>query len=272
MRLWDVFFGDQDLLVPYFRFREVAQDDPNRPELREIFKLRYEVYCLERAFLDAEVFTEGMETDEFDRHSFLFGGFHRDDDFIVGTVRLVQPGPEQQYPWQEHCTAFAEFKLPPREQSGEVSRLVVRKTYRRRRGDSMEGISQEFREKGTTASIKPAKSAGEQRGNSPLLLLGLYREMYRHSRANGIRYWYAAMERSLARSLDRMGFRFEPIGPKVDYYGPVIPHMVDLDECMSRLKQQNQFLHAWFNDLPIPLPVRIKTRFANWRSSRATRS
>ena len=31
------------------------------------------------------------------------------------------------------------------------------------------------------------------------------------------------MERSLAYSLERMGFRFEPIGPVADYYGAVTP-------------------------------------------------
>jgi hypothetical protein len=96
----------------------------------------------------------------------------------------------------------------------------------------------------------------------------MYREMYRHSRQNGIRYWYAAMERSLARSLDKMGFRFVPIGPQVDYYGPVTPHIADLDELLERLKRENKFLAAWFNDEPIPLWIMVKTMFSNYVDGR----
>jgi N-acyl amino acid synthase of PEP-CTERM/exosortase system len=161
---------------------------------------------------------------------------------------------------------------PPREAAAEISRLVVRKTYRRRRGDSMEGVSKDFMEKGSTASIKPPAASREQRGNSPLLLLGMYREMYRHSRANGIRYWYAAMERSLARSLEKMGFKFVPIGPQVDYYGPVTPHMVDLNDLNERLKKENKFLAAWFNDEPIPIWIMIKTLVGSLLMGRAKRT
>jgi N-acyl amino acid synthase of PEP-CTERM/exosortase system len=93
--------------------------------------------------------------------------------------------------------------------------------------------------------------------------------MYRYSRKNGIRYWYAAMERSLARSLDKMGFRFVPIGPQVDYYGPVTPHMVDLDELNERLKQENRFLAAWFNDEPIPFWTVVKTMIGTYMIGRA---
>jgi N-acyl amino acid synthase of PEP-CTERM/exosortase system len=93
--------------------------------------------------------------------------------------------------------------------------------------------------------------------------------MYRHSRQNGIRYWYAAMERSLARSLEKMGFKFVPIGPQVDYYGPVTPHMVDLNDLDERLKRENKFLAAWFNDEPIPLWILVKTMIGNFWEERA---
>jgi N-acyl amino acid synthase of PEP-CTERM/exosortase system len=133
----------------------------------------------------------------------------------------------------------------------------------------MEGISQDFVEKGSTKTIRPSSTVRrDRRGNSPLLLLGMYREMYRYSRQNGIRYWYAAMERSLARSLEKMGFRFVPIGPQVDYYGPVTPHMADLDELLGRLKRENKFLAAWFNDEPIPLWILVKTMIGNYMESR----
>ena len=250
--------GKRDILIPYFRFSKVSRGTIESPILNDIYALRYAVYCLECAFLDAKNFQEGRESDDFDDCS-THVATYAEDCTIVGTVRLVQPKDSQAYPFESHCRPFEQFIMPPREQAAEISRLVVRKTYRRRRGDSMQGVSSDFMEKGSTAGIAPRMASREHRSNSPLLLLGMYREMYRHSRANGIRYWYAAMERSLARSLDKMGFKFVPIGPKVDYYGPVTPYMVDLNDLDARLQRKNKFLAAWFNDEPIPLWIRLKT-------------
>lgn len=266
----DRIIGKRDILVPYFDFSKVLRGQMDSAVLKEIYKLRYEVYCLERNFLEASEYTQGMESDEYDGCSTHFAAFTL-EQAIVGTVRLVQPEEGQVYPWETHCQPYAEFAKPARETAAEISRLVVRKTHRRRRGDSMEGISKDFVEKGNTASIKPTGMSHDKRGNSPLLLLGMYREMYRHSRANGIRYWYAAMERSLARSLEKMGFKFVPIGPQVDYYGPVTPHMVDLNDLNERLERENKFLAAWFNDERIPAWVMVKTLAGNLLTARSRR-
>ena len=258
MLLIDRLFGKRDILIPYFEFSKVLRGNMESFILKEIYRLRYEVYCLECAYLAPKDSDLGLETDDYDSCSIHFAAWTLERN-IVGTVRLVQPREDQRYPFEAHCQVFDDFAHPPRAQAGEVSRLVVRKTYRRRRGDSMEGISKDFAEQGTTAGIVPPAGVHEKRGNSPLLLLGMYREMYRHSRANGVRYWYAAMERSLARSLEKMGFKFVPIGPQVDYYGPVTPHMVDLNDLNDSLRRDNKFLAAWFNDEPIPLWIMLKT-------------
>jgi N-acyl amino acid synthase of PEP-CTERM/exosortase system len=267
-RLVERFSGKRDVLIPYFSFQRVLKGNMESYVLKEIYKLRYEVYCLERHYLEASDFQDDQETDEYDDCSIHFAAYTLNKD-IVGTVRLVQPHDGQLYPFETHCSAFPEFSYPPREAAAEISRLVVKKTHRRRRGDSMEGISQDFMEKGSTKTIQPRSTVRrDKRGNSPLLLLGMYREMYRYSRQNGIRYWYAAMERSLARSLEKMGFRFVPIGPQVDYYGPVTPHVADLDELLGRLKRENKFLAAWFNDEPIPLWIMVKTVVGNYLEGR----
>ena len=56
-----------------------------------------------------------------------------------------------------------------------------------------------------------------------------------------------------------MGFSFVPVGPQADYYGRVTPHMVDLDQLDARLRRENSFLAAWFNDERIPLWTMFKT-------------
>jgi N-acyl amino acid synthase of PEP-CTERM/exosortase system len=95
--------------------------------------------------------------------------------------------------------------------------------------------------------VGPAKGL---RGHSPQILLCLYRQMYAFSLGNGIRYWYAAMERSLVRVLTRMSFSFRQIGPQTDYYGPVAPYLADLRELEVRLGQSNPALLAWMQSAP----------------------
>lgn len=268
----DRLLGRRDLLVPYFDFDKVLRNVVESAVLKDIRKLRYEVYCLECHFLDEKEYQDGQEIDEYDASSIHFAAYTIDRKDIVGTVRLVQPADDQVYPFQSHCAPFDHFVFPPREQAAEISRLVVRKTHRRRRGDSMEGISEDFREKGKLSDVKPKPIIGkEKRGNSPLLILGMYREMYRYSRANGIRYWYAAMERSLAKSLEKMGFQFVPIGPQTDYYGPVTPFIADLNDLNARLQLENKFLAAWFNDERIPIWILLKTLIGNMFGSSSTR-
>lgn len=245
MRVFDEAFGKRDALIPYFDFIKMTGNCKECSTLREIHQLRYEVYCVECAYLDATKYENGLETDEYDDCSVHFAAY-ADDRNLVGTVRLVQPEQGRAYPFEDRCAVFDDFTRVKNEEAVEISRLVVKKTYRRRRGDSMEGISKDFVDSEGPITIRTSTGSEDQRVNSPLLLLGLYREMYRHSCANGIRYWYAAMERSLARSLNRMGIRFVPIGPQVDYYGRVTPYIVDLHEVEVYVEKENEAFATWF--------------------------
>ena len=225
----------------------------------DIFKLRYDVYCVECAFLQPDDSFEGMEFDDFDDCSTHFAAYTMDES-LIGTVRLVQPRTPRSFPFELHCTTFPDFVMPPRVECGEVSRLAVKRAHRRRRADSVLGIPGflHVRGAGEAPHISPEIERRDRR--SPMLLLGMYREMFRHSRSRGIRYWFAAMERSLAHSLAKIGFHFEPIGPVADYYGAVTPYVVDLDVLVERLEQNNPLLGAWFSEKPFVFADRRANR------------
>lgn len=233
--------GTHDPVTPYFTFQRV-RSGVEVAELKQIFALRYEVYCLECGYLPPEQFQNGLESDEYDARAAHFTA-HNLDDEVVGSLRLVQPTALQVFPFERHCSAlYEDVVLPRREECGEVSRLVVRKNYRRRSGDSLTGIVDRVE-----ARRHEQRSASEDRRSSgPQILLGLYREIYRYSLQAGVRYWYAAMEKSLARALARFEFVFTPIGMETDYYGPVAPYLADLRELENRLKEHNPDLLAWF--------------------------
>lgn len=223
--------------------------DRRRPEgvPDDLFRLRYDVYCLERAFLKPDVAVAGLERDDYDDCSTHFAAY-TEDEALVGTVRLVTPEPARAYPFQLHCSVFPHFQMPADAGCGEISRLAVRRSHRRRRADCLVGVPG-F----TPVAVPPFGLAPEQERretDSPMLLLGMYREMYRHSRVHGIRYWFAAMERSLAFSLRKIGFRFEPIGPVADYYGKVTPYVLDLGAAIPELSVNNPPLSAWFDEAP----------------------
>ena len=233
-----------DRVAPHFKFGYVRFDESPSVS-RDVFALRFNVYCLECEFLDAKAYTDELETDEFDRRSVHFTA-HNLNNELVGSVRLVLPGIDERFPFEDHCVElFADGFRPPREQSGEVSRLVVKQSYRRRVGDTPAGVSKEFLI-GNNFRIDEERPTGERRSKSPQILLGLYRGMYQYSVNAGIRYWYAAMERSLARALSRLHFNFKPIGRETNYYGPVTPFLADLRDIERNLAAGNPELLEWF--------------------------
>ncbi len=220
----------------HFSGREVV---PQRDKtlLRAVEELRYQVYCEECHFLAPEDCPGGRESDEHDGNSAHFAALSLEHE-LAGYVRLVRPDAIETFPFQNHCVALLDgVVLPPAAQSAEISRLMVRKEYRRRHGEKPpSGVS--------TDEVELAR-AHELRNPSPEILLSLYRQMYAYSLRNGIRYWYAAMERSLARILARMNFGFQQIGPATDYYGPVAPYVADLRVFEYQLGQRNPALLAW---------------------------
>ena len=107
--------------------------------------------------------------------------------------------------------------------------------------------------------IKVIPFPGDRRQGSSYVLLRLYRQMYGYSRARGIRYWLAAMERPLARSLAIRNFAFAPIGPESDYFGQVAPYMADLHDLERRLHAHNPRLLEWLR-LPVDSTERLPLR------------
>jgi N-acyl amino acid synthase of PEP-CTERM/exosortase system len=243
-------FGSHEETVDHVNRQIFRSYHGRRPDEvpTELFKLRYDVYCIERAFLNPDDSYEGMEFDDYDDCATHFAAYTMDET-LIGTVRLVTPRAGRAFPFELHCRPFADFRMPPHAQCAEISRLAVKRSHRRRRADSVLGIPG-F----TPASVHPTMLSPQverRSSNSPMLLLGMYREMYRHSRAKGIRYWLAAMERSLAYSLEKMGFRFQAIGPAADYYGEVTPYMLDLGVLMPELDENNPPLGEWFQEKPL---------------------
>ncbi|MDO8336527.1 MAG: PEP-CTERM/exosortase system-associated acyltransferase [Candidatus Saccharibacteria bacterium] len=216
-------------------------------EMNDILNLRYEVYCKEACFISKDLFADCKEVDQYDANSIHIASYNH-DDFILGTVRLVRPLPGQNYPFQNHCKTFQFIRPPARDETAEISRLIITKKLRGRRNDSLQGILTKQVE---TEEEFNSNLAGPQISGNEMILLSMFREMYKISKTNGIRYWYATMEKGLARQLTRMGFEFISIGRQADYYGAVTPYIADLQELEFNLRKGKRELWEWFNETHI---------------------
>jgi N-acyl amino acid synthase of PEP-CTERM/exosortase system len=191
--------------------------------LAAIQQLRYEVYCLERHFIDPARFPDKREFDEYDPTSVHFatrdarGG-------IVGTLRLVLDSPLG-FPMEAHAPhLFLGFGTVERSKVAEISRLIVTRADRR-------------------------FERGETLRRHHRVLLPLFRDMYRKSLALDLEHWLAAMEPALHRLLETvMGLSFRPAGEPMDYYGQVVPYVAEIREMERSLERQRPALFAYFQD------------------------
>jgi N-acyl-L-homoserine lactone synthetase len=180
---------------------EIRQIDGDAVLMEQSYRLRYQVYCVERKFLDAARYPDGLECDEFDRFA-MHAGVISQDHQLVGTLRLVKVGMDD-LPLFRHCTVFDECARALRRdgvQLAEVSRLCM---------------SRECRD--------------DQAGNSRVGM-NLFRATYQTAKRNRLTHWLAAMEPALHRLLLAVGVPFRIAGPETDYFGPVAPYMCDLRE------------------------------------------
>jgi N-acyl-L-homoserine lactone synthetase len=180
---------------------EIRQIDEDSALMEQSYRLRYQVYCLERKFLNASNYPDGLECDEFDQFS-THAGVVSQTHQLVGTLRLVRV-PMEDLPLFHHCTISDECARTLRHdrvQLAEVSRLCM---------------SRECRD-------DPARDSR--------VGLQLFRATYQTAKRNHLTHWLAAMEPSLHRLLAAIGVPFRIAGPATDYFGEVAPYVCDLHE------------------------------------------
>ncbi|MFQ5533357.1 MAG: PEP-CTERM/exosortase system-associated acyltransferase [Sphingomonadales bacterium] len=186
-------------------------------ELRDrVYKIRYQVYCVERPYEDPASNLNRREKDEFDAHSDHCLLLHRETGDVAGTVRLVLPlsghdGPR--FPILGACPQLSPWpeRLLPAATTAEISRFTVSREFRRRLSDTLYADSRPSR-RGSLAEARNRRS-------TPEVTIGLFRAIVEMSRANGITHWCAIMEPTLLRILARMGVYLHPFGPLVEYHG-----------------------------------------------------
>ena len=217
-------------------FAVVRADTPTL--LDQVCRLRYQVYCVENQFEDANQHRNGREVDQHDATSAHILLLHRNSGTAVGTARIIMPqlaGILRPLPvW--HILApevREEFERLPLHRTAEVSRFAVSKEFRRwwrnHHGPTV----------GTTRQHK----LGIEQQLMQYITFGLIQEILQLSIEKGINYLVAAMNLSLIRILVKLGLDLEPIGEPVEYHGVRQPCIAFLNGLIEQ--SQEKFTPFW---------------------------
>lgn len=186
--------------------------------LDHVFRLRHQVYCVERGFEEVSEHPNGRERDGDDDRSLHSLVLDRITGAAAGTVRLILPQPGNDLPVLRLTTARGRKVDLPLRSTGEVSRFAVAKAFRR-----------QFE-----------AGAGAARGRRmalPLVTFGLVQAIVTMSSAGGITHIVAMMEPALLRLLRRMGIEFHPLGEPLEHHGLRQPGWAIMAHLTERVKE-----------------------------------
>jgi len=222
-----IFQAELSLLARHNVYFETRVAD--RPSLtRAAHELRYQVYCLERKFENADEHASGLEIDQFDEHAIQGVLFHRPTDRAIGTVRIIPPSDRagERFPIEQMLRAnnveLSEFVSIA--DSVEVSRFAISKEFRRRWTDDCAIAAGQ-----SLSRLDMARQAN-------LACLSLIQFLVRQSVERRVFYWTAMMEATFLRMLARMGIHFTAIGPVVFHHGFRQPCYCHLPAMLERLR------------------------------------
>jgi len=212
-----------DAFNHYFEIIPATSDELKQ----EVYKLRYQVYCVETEFLEAHD-DNRIEYDEYDAHSYHYLIRHHATGAYMATTRLIFPdhqNPEKLFPIELHSQIdnIELLNTIHRPKLAELSRFCVSKQFRRRKDDQGLLVTNDALERKSSAHIT----------------LALFACAIRISTEHNIDYWYAIMEPALKRVFSSLGIHFIQVGPLVDYHGMRLPCIIKVDDLLRGVAEKD---------------------------------
>lgn len=228
--------------------------------LRQVYRIRHDVYCRDLGW--EPVREDGLETDRYDRHSLHCLLRRRDTGESVGCTRLilVRPeAPDDPLPFEQSCSAVLDRSIAdparmPRHTIGEVSRLAVLNTFRKRRGEDSSAVSMTDDDFG---------GPGPQ-ARFPFVPVSLYLGAAAIARRFGIEHVFVLTEPRLASHFSRIGFDIRAIGGAIEHRGARVPSLLSSSKVVSGLRPLirplyeiiEESMNEAFRDRPVALRMR----------------
>ena len=217
--------------------RYFAVDLATTPDqLRDVFQVRYRVYCQELNYEAAERFPEHLEHDEFDSQSLHCLITHKRSGLAAGCVRLVTTSANKYHnplPIERYCNSSLdresiEFLDSNRDTVCEISRLAVDGRFRRRSGAARTQL-------GDLRDLDCCDR--EQRAFSMIAIAG-FMASTALSELTGRRNTFAMMETFLPRLMKRSGIYFDRAGRNMDYHGLRAPYFITADSVRQNMRPE----------------------------------
>ncbi|MFI3221226.1 MAG: PEP-CTERM/exosortase system-associated acyltransferase [Methylococcales bacterium] len=211
-----------------YYFEMVAVDSEELKQ--EVYKLRYQVYCLEKDFENPERHTDGLEYDEYDEHSCHYLIRHRATDSYMATTRLILPN---RHPFPIEANSQIDTKLVKninRANLAELSRFCVSKQFRRRANE---------RDLIITNDTDESRTSPRGKHSSASITLALFACAVKISSEHNILYWIALIEPALKRVVAPLGINVTQIGPLVDYHGTRVPCVIKVADLLNSIAEKD---------------------------------
>jgi N-acyl amino acid synthase of PEP-CTERM/exosortase system len=243
-----------DVVAAFNEYFEVIDADSSEL-LSQVFRLRYQVLCVEQRApgFEASNYPDEMESDEYDRHSSHILLRHRPSGEFVGTARLILPdplNPKKLFPTEQHMCldpALIDTSKLTRQNMGEISRLVVARRFSRRSDEPLQLL-----DNGT--SIQKWVPTKRRRFPHPILALAV--GIIGMSVEHNITHWLSVMEPALNRLLGLYGLQLDPVGPLINHHGMRRPYYVNLIRMLDRMCKNHHQFWELVSDYGRVVPVR----------------
>jgi N-acyl amino acid synthase of PEP-CTERM/exosortase system len=198
---------------------------------QEVYKLRYQVYCLEKYFEKPEEHADGLEYDEYDEYSSHYLIRHRETDCYMATTRLILPNGKI-FPMEANSKIEKKELINNinRANLAELSRFCVSKQFRRRANEQNLIV---------TNDVDNSRLSAIEKNNSASITLSLFACAIQMSSEHNIRYWCALIEPALKRVVESYGIYVTQIGPLVDHHGMRMPCAIKVNDLLLGAAEKN---------------------------------
>lgn len=215
---------------------------------RDVYKLRYQVFCCQTGIFNVDDYPDGIEYDEFDAHSLHFLIRHRASGMYVATTRLILPdinNIDKPFPLQLYCKIdnYELLNTIDRSNLGEASRFGISKEFKKRKNES-----------GTLTGINSGNLDNHElftaveRRVLPHLCFALISCLIKACYENNIDYFFSALEPAFFRFLASSGINFTKLGPLVDYHGGRWACIIKVSDLLDGVWEKDKSLWAMLTD------------------------